>query len=282
VIVSFVQSFVLIRRFKPDVVIGTGGYVCGPVLTMASWLGIPVVVHESNSYPGVTTRLLSRRATVVFTAFADTAARLPRQDNVMLVGTPVRSSLGKRSREDGRQFFGLDSARKTVLIFGGSLGAASINAAVQRSLIGEARRRGFQVIWQTGNGVSLAADMMQGAGWAGPFIDDMDYAYAAADVVVCRAGAATIAELTRLGKPAILVPYPHAAADHQTVNAQSLANAGAAEMIPDAEVEERLTREVVALLGDDARLAKMTDASAALSQPDAGAVIARTVLELIP
>ena len=281
VLVSLVQSIFLIRRFRPDVVIGTGGYVCGPVLSVAARMGVPVVVHESNSVPGVTTRMLSRRANAVFTAFDVTAAWLPRKDNVQTVGTPVRKSLGTRTREEGSRTFGLDPGKRTVLVFGGSLGAASINAAVEQALIPAAVDIGFQIIWQTGRTLAVPAERMQGTGWVGPFIDAMEDAYAAADLVVCRAGAATLAELTRLGKPAILVPFPHAAADHQTMNARVLADAGAALLMPDAAAERGLATEIVRLLSHPARLADMHAAGLRLGKPDAAEKIARWVLAMV-
>jgi UDP-N-acetylglucosamine--N-acetylmuramyl-(pentapeptide) pyrophosphoryl-undecaprenol N-acetylglucosamine transferase len=283
VCVSLVQSFFLIKRFQPDIVIGTGGYVCGPVLSVASMLGIPVVVHESNSYPGVTTRLLSPRATKVLTAFSTTARWLKRKDNIELVGTPTRDVLGTVSPEEGKKFFHLDPSKKTVLVIGGSLGAASINDAV-RMLVSEWSDAGIQWIWQTGKTDAALAEKMKAVRncLASPFIESMEYAYAAADVVVCRAGASTLAELTRIGKAAIVVPYPHAAADHQTVNAQTLVDAGAALMIADRDVKVKLREVLHSVLSDDAKRLRMSEASRAIGKPNAGREIAKKILALIP
>ncbi len=193
VLVSLVQSFFVIRDFKPDVVIGTGGYVCGPVLYAASLLAIATVLHESNSYPGVTTRFLAGRATKVFLGFEHARTWLRRSDNVELVGTPIRDSLGRASRADALRFFGLNPHRKTALIVGGSLGAASINQVVSQS-INALTESGLQLIWQTGkNGFEEVIQKISGrnVGWVGAFIERMDLAYAAADLVVCRAGATT-------------------------------------------------------------------------------------------
>jgi UDP-N-acetylglucosamine--N-acetylmuramyl-(pentapeptide) pyrophosphoryl-undecaprenol N-acetylglucosamine transferase len=283
VLVSLVQSFFLIRQLSPDVVMGTGGYVCGPVLFVASVLRIPNVVHESNSYPGVTTRILSGRITRVFTAFAETVQWLKRSDNVELVGTPTRESLDGASKKESMEYFGLDVSKKAALVFGGSLGATSINRAISGSAKTLAAH-GIQLIWQTGKsdfeelGKSVKENI---AGWVGPFIERMDFAYAAADVVVSRAGATTIAELTRIGKPAILVPFPHAAADHQTMNAKSLAEVGAAILIPDDAVERELENEILALLKDDAKRDSMSKKSRALGKPLAGRIVAEKTLELI-
>ena len=283
VLVSLVQSFFLIRSFRPDVAIGTGGYVCGPVLWMASLLGVPVVLHESNSYPGVTIRMLSDRAVKVMTAFEQTKQWLKRNDNVELVGTPTREVLGKVSREDGLAFFRLDPKKKTVFVFGGSLGAASVSNSVL-GILDELFAANAQVIWQTGQvdykRVRDALGNKQGV-WLGAFIDNMEHAYAAADIVVCRSGALTIAELTRVGLPAVLVPYPYAAADHQTINARSLVDAGAAAMVQDSEIGMKLKQEVLGLLNDAGKQAKMSQASKRLGKPEAGMEIAKKILEQV-
>ena len=281
VVVSFVQSFFLMRKFQPNVVIGTGGYVCGPVLLIASMLGVPTIVHESNSFPGVTTRMLSTRATRIFTAFDATMQWLKQKDNVEFVGTPTRDVLGTISQEQGNRFFNLDPSKKTVLIFGGSLGATSINQAV-REMINELTSAGIQLIWQTGKSDTILVDEMETKKntWVGVFIDKMEYAFAAADVVICRAGATTLAELTRLGKAAILVPYPHAAADHQTFNARSLVDAGAAIMITDRNVKTMLKNELISLLSDDKKRQKMSEACRKLGKPNAGSEIAHRILAI--
>jgi UDP-N-acetylglucosamine--N-acetylmuramyl-(pentapeptide) pyrophosphoryl-undecaprenol N-acetylglucosamine transferase len=281
VVVSLVQSFILIRKFKPDIVIGTGGYVCGPVLYIASMLRVPTVVHESNSYPGMTTRLLSTRAVKIFTAFDETTRWLKRKDNVELIGTPTRDTLGTISREQGIRFFNLDPSKETVLIFGGSLGATSINQAA-REMINELMDAGIQFIWQTGKSDTISMNELKTKKniWIGAFIDRMEYAFAAADVVVCRAGATTLAELTRLGKAAILVPYPYAAADHQTFNARSLVDAGAAIMITDKNVKTTLKKELIYLLSDNKKMLQMSEACRKLGKPNAGTEIAHRILEL--
>ena len=282
-VVSLVQSFFLIKEFQPDVVIGTGGYVCGPVLSVASWLRIPTVVHESNSYPGFTTRLLAGRVSKVFIAYEVTKRWLKRADRVELVGSPTREVLGSVSSDDGRKFFSLDPRQRTILVFGGSLGATSINTAIL-TMIDEFVATGIQLIWQTGQ---ADFDRVQKAvrgkkiGWVGPFIENMEYAYAAAEVVVCRSGALTIAELTRVGLPAILIPYPHAAADHQTLNAQTLVAAGAALVVKDAEIPQHLKTEILGLLADQRRRNTMATESKHLGRPEAGKQIAQKALELI-
>ena len=283
VIVSLVQSFFVIRQFRPDVVVGTGGYVCGPILFAASLLGIPTVIHESNSFPGVTTRLLAKRVTSIFIAFEAARRWLKRTDHVRLIGTPTREILGSISKEEGCSFFHIAPNKKTLLVFGGSLGAASINDAVLQSLP-ELLAAEIQIVWQTGQGdfdrVRKAA-VGKDIGWLGPFIDKMEYAFGAADLVLCRSGATTLAELTRVGKPAVLVPYPFASGDHQTHNARSMAEAGAAVMIADKDVRQNLKESVISMLNDSQRLSSMSKASAQLGKPRAGQEIATAILGMI-
>ncbi len=288
VCVSLIQSMLILRRMRPAVVVGTGGYVCGPPIFMATLLGIPAVVQEQNSFPGVTTRLLAKRATVVFIAYEGSRRFLPAAAKTALVGNPTRSSVGNVRREEAARFFGLNPHEKTVLIFGGSLGASSINRAVEKRLpqvLGE----NTQLVWQTGE-----RDFDAGASAVGnlrpeqrervkvlAFIDRMDYAYGASDVAVCRSGASTLAELALAGMPAILVPYPHAAADHQTENAKAVAEQGAAVLCPDSEIGVTLGDMLGDLLVDDARRNRMAQHMRSLARPDAAARIAEKVISYV-
>ncbi len=282
VIVALMQSINLVRMIKPDVVIGTGGYVAGPVLYAASMLGVPTIIHESNSYPGVTTRLLSKRADRVFLTFESTREYLKRKDNVEVVGNPTRANLENVTREEGARFFDLDPMKKTLLVFGGSLGAASINRAV-RGALKNLTDGGIQVIWQTGD-LAAAVEVSTtkpATVWTGKFIDRIDCAYAAADLVLCRAGATALAELTRLGKPAILVPYPQASEGHQQVNAEAMVHSGAAEIILDHELMQRAQNAILRLMGDDSTRAQMSEASRQLGRPDAAHIIVDKLLNSI-
>jgi UDP-N-acetylglucosamine--N-acetylmuramyl-(pentapeptide) pyrophosphoryl-undecaprenol N-acetylglucosamine transferase len=281
-VVSLIQSFFVIRRVRPNVVVGTGGYVCGPVLLAASLRGIPTVIHESNSIPGVTTRLLAGRAARVFLGFEDAAKSLKRKDNVQMVGTPTRRGLEGARRDEGIKAFGLELEKNTVLIFGGSHGASSLNRAIL-SMVDTFIDAGTQVIWQTGYGQLEHIRQQLGerrVGWVGSFIDSMELSYAAADVVVCRAGAMTIAEITRAGKPAILVPLPHATEDHQTHNAMSLVRSGAAEVIRDADLQLRLESVLMNLVNNKALLGSMAASSKRLGRPNAGRHVAEYLLQL--
>lgn len=281
-VVSLMQATSIIRTFKPDVVVGTGGYVSGPVLRAALMQHIPTLIQEQNSMPGVTTRLLAGKVDEVHLTFENSRSYLRRQDNIHVSGNPTRRDLENVDNNQARRFFGFEEtpARKIVLAFGGSLGAHSINEAVRTSLP-RLLESGFNIIWQTGPADLQGMKGLESPGrvWVGAFIDRMDLAYAAADIVVCRAGATTIAELTRLGKPAILIPYPHAAANHQVDNARTLMERGAALMVEDSEAAEQLSPLVLSLLKGD-RLQRMSRSSRGLGNPAAAETIARSVIDL--
>ncbi len=282
VLVSLIQSFFVIKKIQPDVVVGTGGYVCGPVLYVSSLLGIPTVVHESNSFPGATTRLLASRVSKVFITFEVTKQWLSSAATTEVVGNPTRAELSNVTRDEGSGYFNLNARKKTVFAFGGSLGAASINMAMQ-SVTEDAIAQDYQVILQTG-----AADRRSASAIRQhqnivvmEYIDRMDYGYAAADVIVSRSGATTLAELTRLGKPAVLVPYPFAAAHHQELNAKTMVESGAAVMVKDSEVQDKLLSSVRDLLFDDTKRNRMSERSLNLGKPDAGKEIAEKIMNLV-
>jgi UDP-N-acetylglucosamine--N-acetylmuramyl-(pentapeptide) pyrophosphoryl-undecaprenol N-acetylglucosamine transferase len=282
IIVAMVQSFALIRKFKPQVAVGTGGFVTGPVLYAATLLHIPTLIQEPDSYPGFTTRRLARRATEVHVGFEEATRFLSSTKNVKVSGNPTRDTLGTVKREDGAEFFNLNSQKKTLLVFGGSLGASSINRAVL-GLAEDLCRSGFQLIWQTGDRdyekVKTATRSMTTVR-VEKFIEKMEYAYAAADLVVCRAGALTLAELTRVGRAAILVPYPYATAGHQFLNARTFVEAGAAVLVLDHELTSQLKASVFEVLGDDHRHGEMARKSQSLGKPGAARTIAEAVLRI--
>ncbi len=285
VIVSMIQAYTIIKQFKPGVVVGTGGYVSGPIVKMATYLKVPSLIHEQNSYPGVTTRLLAPKVNEVHLTFESSKEYFPALKNVFITGNPTRQNMENVNRGDAYEFFGFEAEnkRKTILVFGGSLGAATINCAVERWL-DELMEKNIRLIWQTGAEEELrmkekTAKHPRKQIWVSSFIYRMDYAYFISDLVICRAGATTIAELTRLGKPAILVPYPHAAADHQAKNALSLWQSGAAKIINDHEVEEKLFNEIIQTL-DDSMLARMSEQSKKLGKPNAASDIAQRVIQL--
>lgn len=266
-----------------------GGYVSLP-LALAAWrTGTPYVVHEQNAVPGLANRIAARRAAAVAVTFPSSVGRLGRVA-VQVTGNPVRPGLagvGREGRAAAAALFGLDPRRRTLLVFGGSQGAHRINAAVAGSLGRWRLPDQLQILHATGRGRAgeAAADLPAPSGAtpvvrAVDFIDRMDLAYAAADVVVSRAGASTIAELTVLGLPSVLVPYPHATADHQMANARDLAATGAATVVPDADLDgAALVAAAEPLLYDDARRLAMAAAARLFGRPDAAARVAALILQ---
>ena len=282
-LVALAQSILLIWKKGPDAVVGTGGYVCGPVVAAAQILRRRTLIQEQNSYPGATTRLLAPRADEVHITFERSRRFLKRQDNIHVSGNPIRDAIGSIRREDGSHFFDLDRSKKTVLIFGGSLGASSINAAAKglvRALVEES----VQVIWQTGSKdfASVAASMkMQASGLRMySYINEMEYAYAASDLVICRAGATSLAEMAKVGIASVLVPYPFAAADHQTENAKAMEVAGASVVIPDDRLASSLIETVRSLISDPSKLERMAQSAKKLGKPEAARTIADAVIRL--
>jgi UDP-N-acetylglucosamine--N-acetylmuramyl-(pentapeptide) pyrophosphoryl-undecaprenol N-acetylglucosamine transferase len=283
--VALAQSFIIISRSRPNVVVGTGGYVCGPVVFVATLLGKPTLLQEQNSHPGVTTRLLAPRVSEVHLTFDLSRQFLERQDNVRVSGNPIRATLGAITEGQGRAFFQLDAQKQTVLVFGGSLGASSINSAVLK-VLADLVSSEVQVVWQTGDAeyerirTEVTSRGMTANVKVYKFIEHMEYAYGACDLAICRAGATTVAELACVGVPAILVPYPYAAADHQKDNAAAMADAGAAIVIPDAKLDNRLLAAVKELLADRERLNAMSECALAMGKPRAAATLAQAVLAL--
>ena len=276
--VSLMQSLFISFRFRPKVAIGSGGYVAGPAIWGASVLGAKVILMESNSYPGVTTRLLERYADELHIAFEDSKKYLRHPEKLKVTGNPVRTELGSSNKEEAKKFFGLDESKTTVLVLGGSLGAASINEAVA-SCIEELEKKSLQVIWQTGKNYypkykSINFDSVKIL----DFIEDMNKAYSACDVLVARAGATTIAELTVLGIPSILIPSPHVAENHQYFNAKSLSDNNAAMLIKDSEVKDILKNRILELAGDKSLQRTLKENAIKLSKPEAANVIAKSAI----
>ena len=270
---SLGQAKRTIREFHPDMAVGVGGYASGPTLWMAASLGIPTLIQEQNSYAGVTNKLLAKKARKICVAYEGMERFFP-ADRIVLTGNPVRQDLEAASgkREEALRFFGLSPERKTLLVVGGSLGARTINRSVEKGLDKLfAADSDVQLIWQTGRYYQEEALKLLKAYrgmpvWCSDFITRMDYAYAAADLVVSRAGASSISELCLLQKPVILVPSPNVAEDHQTKNARALVEKDAAVLIPDAEALERLMPTALELLGDNERLRALGEHIATLAQ----------------
>jgi len=275
------KAVVLIRREKPDVVVGTGGFVSAPLLLAAQLLGKQTLIQEQNAYPGVTTKLLSVLASEVHLSFPDSGRFLKRKKGVFVSGNPARGFSMKDSRS-AREYFGLDPLLPTLLVFGGSRGARSINNAV-KGWVEELEGRA-NIVWQTGSlDYEAISNLFRPSRnlWIGPYINEMGMAYSAADVVLCRAGASTVAELTNLGKPAILVPYPHATGNHQFFNAEALSKDGAAALVEDSEVVGDRAKELVQkLLGDVEARQRMAQACLRHGMPGAAAALAGRIVTL--
>jgi UDP-N-acetylglucosamine--N-acetylmuramyl-(pentapeptide) pyrophosphoryl-undecaprenol N-acetylglucosamine transferase len=277
----------VIKEFKPDVAVGVGGYASGPLLFMASMNGIPSLIQEQNSYPGITNKLLSRKAKKICVAYEGLEKFFPK-DKIVFTGNPVREDLrdltGKR--KEAAAFFNLDPLRTTLLVTGGSQGARSINRAILNGL-SELQKNGIQLLWQTGKNFEEEAtkkmkELNDPLLKASAFITRMDLAYALSDVVVSRAGASTVSELCIVKKPAILVPLPTAAEDHQTKNCEALVKRNAGILIKDSDAATKLVAEAIALINDPARRDMLAQNIAPLARPDAAIQIAQEVLNLIP
>jgi UDP-N-acetylglucosamine--N-acetylmuramyl-(pentapeptide) pyrophosphoryl-undecaprenol N-acetylglucosamine transferase len=285
-----VKAMGIVRRFRPDVAVGTGGYVCGPILLASSLMRIPTLIQEQNVMPGVTNRLLARFVSCIAMGTKEAAEHFPKGKRVF-TGNPIREEVMRARSEDGKEMFGLDPKAKTVLVSGGSRGARSINRAMVGVLAHYAGRDGVQILHVTGKaGYDETMQSLKEAGvdldaagnlFVEPYLYNMPQALACADVAVFRAGAIGIAELTARGVPSILVPYPFAAANHQEMNARAIATAGAARMILDRELTaERLLSVLAELLSEDAKLKRMAKAAKKLGRPKAADEIASRVIRL--
>ena len=276
-----------IREFKPDIAIGVGGYASGPTLWMAGRQGIPTLIQEQNSYAGVTNKLLARSARKICVAYEGMEKFFP-YEKLIVTGNPVRSDLEEAltKKEEAVRFFGLDPNRKTILVVGGSLGARTINQSIIAGLDALYTLEDVQVIWQTGKNYHEESLKHLKAYhgipvWCSDFITRMDYAYAAADLVISRAGAGSISELCLLKKPVILVPSPNVAEDHQTKNGMALVNRNAAIMVKDQEANEKMVREALNLLQDGQMQQQLRNNIAALAKPRADEEIADEIFKLM-
>ncbi|MEO6837271.1 MAG: undecaprenyldiphospho-muramoylpentapeptide beta-N-acetylglucosaminyltransferase [Ginsengibacter sp.] len=285
--IKMVQSFLQVRKifraFKPDAVVGVGGYSSFPVLRSAQARHIPTFIHESNSLPGKSNIMLGKRATEIFVTSDGMEKYFP-AEKIMITGNPVRNIFSQKiSKTEALKFFGLKSDIKTVFAMGGSLGAKSINETIEEN-IDFFKKNKLQLIWQTGkNFASVAAKAEEERMniWTNAFIDKMENAYAAADIVIARSGAMTVAEMCVVGKPAIFVPYPFAAEDHQTVNAMVLVNRKAALMVPDAKAKTELFPCLLHLINDEKLIKELENNILKLGNTNADETIATEILKKI-
>lgn len=274
----------IVKEFQPDIAIGVGGYCSGPTLKAAQKAGVPTLLQEQNSYAGVTNKLLAKKAKKICVAYSGLERFFP-AEKIVLTGNPIRKDLLSTtiSVENARERFGLNPKMPTVLVVGGSLGARTLNESLETG-IKRLHDEGIQVIWQTGKNFgdrgTEAAKNLKGI-VVTKFISDMAAAYAAADVVVSRAGAGSISELELLGKPSILVPSPNVAEDHQTKNARALSEKGAAILVTDAESREKLIDEIISLISDKERLQQMSKEIKKLALPDSDEKIVDEIVKIL-
>jgi UDP-N-acetylglucosamine--N-acetylmuramyl-(pentapeptide) pyrophosphoryl-undecaprenol N-acetylglucosamine transferase len=284
-VASLLKARRLIREFRPDVAVGVGGYASGPTLEMACRMGVPALIQEQNSYAGATNRLLGAKVDRICVAYEGMERYFP-AEKIVLTGNPVRDVIrnSRATREEGLAFFGLDPNKHTILVVGGSLGARSLNEAMAQQTALLAENPQAQVLWQCGAlyierfGECETARLPQVR--IMPFIDRMDLAYAAADLIVSRAGALAISELCLVGKPAVLVPSPNVAEDHQTKNALALVQKDAAILVKDAEADQLIMRKALEILNDTSKANTLGKNILSLAKPSAAEDIAEQILQL--
>jgi len=283
---SMLKSRKIIRRFKPDVVVGVGGYASGPVLKQAQRMNIPTLIQEQNSYAGFTNKLLAQKAGKICVAYEGMEKYFPKE-KIIITGNPVRQAFNNLAslRSEALDHFKLSSTMPVILVLGGSLGAGTINNSVGGG-IGRVEESGAQMIWQTGSHYyDRIRELTEAAATTNVhvtgFISRMDLAYAAADIIISRAGAGTISELALVGKPVILVPSPNVAEDHQTHNAMALVKKEAAVLLTDAAAPAELITTALSLLKDSALREKLSENIVKLAIKNADDVIAGEVLKLV-
>jgi UDP-N-acetylglucosamine--N-acetylmuramyl-(pentapeptide) pyrophosphoryl-undecaprenol N-acetylglucosamine transferase len=279
---SLVKSFFILKQFKPDVVIGTGGFASGAVLKVASMLGIPTVIQEQNSYPGITNKLLAKKANAICVAYENLERFFPKE-KLILTGNPVRQDLLLQANEsEANAYFKLDESKKTVLVLGGSLGARRINQLIEKEL-DFLLSQNIQIIWQCGklylndfskyndnNNVQVVA-----------FIDRMDLVYAAADIIVSRSGASSVSELCIVGKPTIFIPSPNVAEDHQTKNAKAIADKKGAILLKENELNDKFETTFSDIISNENVQIELSQNIKNLAKPNATKEIVDEIIKLI-
>jgi len=276
----------IVKNFNPDVVIGVGGYASGPTLKMAASLGIPTLIQEQNSYPGITNKMLANKVKTICVAYPN-MNKFFDSEKIVLTGNPVRSDILNTTEKlnEAYAYFNIDQSKKTIAVIGGSLGSLTINKSMQAS-IQFFKDADVQVIWQTGDRFynqmfEQVSDLKTKGIKIMPFVKRMDYLYSVADLVISRAGALSISELCCLGKACILIPSPNVSEDHQTKNAKVLSNANAAVLITDKEAPSILGKRALELIGDDAKLSQLSQNMRTFATPKADELIVDEIVKLI-
>jgi UDP-N-acetylglucosamine--N-acetylmuramyl-(pentapeptide) pyrophosphoryl-undecaprenol N-acetylglucosamine transferase len=281
---GFYQSLKILNQQKPNLVVGTGGYVSFPVIMLASWKKVPTMIQEQNSYPGISTRFLAYFVDRVCLSFPESIKHFPLGEKYKIIGNPTRDELHHKDKAQALKELGLKEGKKTIFVFGGSQGAHVLNMVFLQCL--NLLKPDCQILWQTGESdfAEISQKVKQGkiTCVVYPFIQDMGWAYAASDLVVSRAGALTLAEITACGKPSILVPFPYAAADHQRHNAEALQRSGAARMILQKNLTaELLVNEIISLLSDETELKQMAEKSRKIGRREAASALVDEMEKLL-
>jgi UDP-N-acetylglucosamine--N-acetylmuramyl-(pentapeptide) pyrophosphoryl-undecaprenol N-acetylglucosamine transferase len=275
---SLFKAYKILKNFKPEVVVGVGGYASGPTLRAAIFAGIPTLIQEQNSFPGKTNKILSGKVNTICTAYDGLEKFFPKE-KIVETGNPVRTEMIdiKGKKDEAFQFFGLNPSKKTILVIGGSLGARTLNESVVEGMK-VIEENQVQVLWQCGKFYfekmkETLSQMNHDDVHLNEFIARMDLAYAAADIIISRAGAISVSELCLIQKPTILVPSPNVAEDHQTKNAMALVNKDAAVLVKDVDAKNNLIAKTVEILGNEAKLKQLSEAIAQLGKPNASRMI---------
>jgi UDP-N-acetylglucosamine--N-acetylmuramyl-(pentapeptide) pyrophosphoryl-undecaprenol N-acetylglucosamine transferase len=285
VISSMIKARKILKRFNPNVVVGVGGYASGPMLRVATMAGVPALIQEQNSYPGITNKVLAKKVQKICVAYQGMEKYFPKE-KIILTGNPVRQDIqnleGKKPR--AYEFFNLKEGKPVLLVIGGSLGARTINESMHQ-LLPFLAENNIQLIWQTGKtyfekAKEAVASYADKGIFAFDFITKMDYAYAAADLVVSRAGASSVSELCIVQKPCVLIPSPNVAEDHQTKNAMALVNYNAAVLVKDIEAKEKLKGEILRLINSESEKEKLAINISKLALNNAADIIAAEVINL--
>lgn len=279
-VASLVKAWSIVSEFKPDFAIGTAGYASGAALKIANLKGIPTFLQEQNAYPGITNKMLGKDAKKIYVAF-ETLDKFFAKDKLVLTGNPLRANVNIENvnREEAFKHFGLNPNKKTIFLTGGSLGARTLNQAMEASLE-KFEKEDIQLLWQCGKVYEAQyAQFTSENVKVLAFIDRMDFAYAMADVLITRAGAGTISELALLGKPSIMVPSPNVAEDHQTKNVMALVDKNASILVKDKDAIEVLANEAIALLNNEEKKKKLGENIKQLAKPNAADEIAKHILK---
>ena len=280
---SLLKSFRIVKKFKPDVVIGTGGFASGAVLKVASMLGIPTVIQEQNSYPGITNKLLAKKANKICVAYENLERFFPKE-KMMLTGNPVREDLIEvgSKKEEAVSYFKLDASKKTLLVLGGSLGARRINQLIEKEL-DFLLSQNIQILWQCGKLYLKDYEKYNSKGnvQVTAFIDRMDLVYAAADVVISRSGASSVSELCIIGKPTIFIPSPNVAEDHQTKNAKAIVDKNGALLIKESDLDFQFETVFSDLISNENKQIELSQNIKKLALPNATKTIVEEIKKLI-